>query len=148
MCMMQLMSRWSLVLTLALLTLALACGRADNGVPEPGTPAVEPTPGVEPTEEALEPAQTATTNPSPAGELGECEPVAYEKPKYANDDRLWKKADPEKKKLLEVKAKYSDYLFSFPGVFGVGVGLVRKDGQLTHDRAILVMVDINRPPEH
>ncbi len=133
MCMMQLMSRWSLVLTLALLTLALACGRADNGVPEPGTP------GVEPTEEALEPAQTARTSPGPTAtsEPGECEPVTYEKPKYARDNRSWREADPERRKLLELSAKYVEYLFSFPGVFAVGPGAGR----------IVVRVDKDRPAD-
>ncbi len=124
---------WPLILALALLTLALACGRADNGVPEPGTPSVEPT------EEALEPAQTATTSPSPTAtsEPEECEPVTYEKPKYADDDRSWREADPERRKILELSRKYAEYLFSFPGVFAVGPGAGR----------IVVCVDKDRPAD-
>ena len=51
------------------------------------------------------------------------------------------------RKLLEVKAKYADELWSIPGVFGIGVGLVRRGGQRTKDRAIIVHVDIDRPPD-
>ena len=75
--------------------------------------------------------------------------TADEQPQYVTGPsvRLWRKADPEEKKLLEVKAKYRDYLFSFPGVVGLGVGLVQEGDQFTKDRAIIVHVDIDRPPE-
>ena len=63
--------------------------------------------------------------------------MTYEKPKYATDDRSWRRADPEQRKIRELSVKYSDYLFSFLGVWGVGSGAGR----------IVVSVDKDRPPD-
>ena len=68
-----------------------------------------------------------------------------ETPKYARDDRLWKKSDPEVRKLLEMKAKYVDQLFGIPGVISVGVGRVRDGARLTDDLAIILSIDKDRP---
>ena len=69
-----------------------------------------------------EPTPVPTASPTATGGPEECKPVTYEQPKFATDDGTWRKADPETRKLLEVSAKYTEYLFSFPGVFAVGVG--------------------------
>ena len=64
-------------------------------------------------------------------------------PKYVtgHDIRLWRESDPEVRKLLEMKAKYEDELFSIQGVTGVGVGLGKERGVSTNDLVIRVYVD-------
>ncbi len=69
--------------------------------------------------------------------------MTYEKPKYASDNGTWRGSGPEFRRYLEVKAKYSDYLFSLPGVSEVGARF--RVG--ARPPSIVVSVDIDRPPE-
>lgn len=49
--------------------------------------------------------------------------------------------------LTDVKARHRDMLFAIPGVIGVGVGFVFKDGERTEEVAILVYTNKELPPE-
>jgi hypothetical protein len=46
----------------------------------------------------------------------------------------------------EVKARHESDLLARPGVVGVGVGLRQRDGQITEQITIVVMVRRKRPP--
>lgn len=48
-------------------------------------------------------------------------------------------------KAALVQAKYTDQLMKLPHVVGVGLGLAQKDGQLTGEVALVVMVDEKVP---
>ena len=127
------------------LATALACGEASPSrvSMDDGSPVTSETPQPTPTK----PAFIAHPPGVPTGPE-ECTMTA-DKPQYVTGSSLrsWKEGDAEERKLLEVKAKYADELWGIPGVFGIGVGLVTRGGQLTEDRAIIVSVDIDRPPD-
>jgi len=72
-----------------------------------------------------------TINPTPSG--AEADDAAYRRVQAALD-------------------KYKPLLLSIPGVVGVGIGYATVQGQLTHEIALIVMVDQKRsaheiPPE-
>ena len=50
-------------------------------------------------------------------------------------------------KLSDVQARYAPILMSKPNVVGVGIGLVRVNGEVTAEPALIVMVTKKLSPE-
>lgn len=49
--------------------------------------------------------------------------------------------DEKHARLTALQAKYADYLMQYPHVVGVGIGFAQKDGEVTDELCLVVMVN-------